>query len=218
MKPLLIVHTWQPDHDNGNNDMCRGTYLYTWGLFFAHRFVFDRSRRFEDLLPDEIRVDVDSGMLNTSFKTKKAIQWAYDEGYTHVCYSPTDCYIIIPRLLRNIAEHDAAGHNYWGFHTYDEWHIGGGSVYCLSRRGMAAVCEFPCYPDYEDRWVGAACRAAGLEAVHDERFRSIEQPYVAGAITTHLSQATGNYDPEVMKNLHLKVIQGATYTTDEPTL
>jgi hypothetical protein len=217
MRPLLFIHTWQPDHDNGANDMCRGTFLYTWGSFLEHRFVFDQTRKYEDLLPDEIRMEVASGMANTSFKTKQAVAWAYERGYSHVCYSPTDCYFIIPRLRRNLAEHIAApawggsGHDYWGFHTYDEWHIGGGSAYWLSRRAMEAVLAFDCYADYEDRWVGSACRAAGLEAIHDERYRSVEQPYLAGTITTHLSKATGDYDPEAMKNLHLRVIQGVTY-------
>src|SRR6516162_7090228 len=140
-----MISTWQPDHDNGANDMCRGTYLYTWGYFLDHLFVFDRTRSFEALLPDEIRVDVDFGLTNTSYKTRKAIERAYNSGYTHVCYAPTDCYIIIPRLLRNLKEHLRAGHDYWGFHTYDEHHIGGGSAYWLSRRAMEAALAYPCY-------------------------------------------------------------------------
>src|SRR5271170_1350012 len=115
MKPLLIIHTWQPDHDNGNNDMCRGTYLYTWGRFLDHRFVFDRTRQLTDLLPDEICVDAESGMMNTSGKTRLAIQWAYEHGYTHVVYAPTDCYIIVPRLLSSMARHTDQKHDYWGF-------------------------------------------------------------------------------------------------------
>jgi hypothetical protein len=216
--PVLLIHTWQKDHDNGANDMCRGTYLYTWGRFLHHQFVFDNTRKYEDLLGDEFRVEVDSGQLNTSFKTKQAIAWAHGRGYSHVCYCPTDCYIIIPRLFSNLTEHIRAGHDYWGFHTYDEHHIGGGSAYWLSRRAMEAVLAYDCYPDYEDRWVGSACRDAGLPAVHDERYRSIEQPYLAATITTHLSKATGNYDSETMKDLHLRVIKGATYVTEEPTL
>jgi hypothetical protein len=212
-----MISTWQPDHDNGANDMCRGTYLYTWGYFLDRVFVFDRTRRAEDLLPDEIRVDADSGLLNTSFKTKQAIGIAYQSGYTHVCYCPTDCYIIVPRLLRNLADHEGSS-DYWGFHTYDEWHIGGGSAYWLSRRGMEAVLSFDCYPDYEDRWVGSACRHAGLVATHDERYRSIEQPYMAGAITTHLSVSSGNYDPETMRNIHLQTITGVKHATEALTL
>lgn len=222
MRPLLLISTWQPDHDNGNNDMCRATYLYTWGTFLDRRFVFDKTRKLEDLLPDEIRVEADSGLLNTSYKTKQAIQWAHERAYTHVCYCPTDCYIIVPRLLKNLTEHfwhtgsgAGDGHDYWGFHTYDEHHIGGGSAYWLSRRAMEAVLAYDCYPDYEDRWVGSACRAAGLEAVHDERYRSVEQPYKADAITTHLSISSGNYDKETMRNLHLRVITGATYNVEE---
>ena len=217
-RPLLFIHTWQPDLENGANDMCLGTYLYTWGSFLEHRFVFDNSRKFEDLLDDEIRAEANSGMWNTSYKTKQAIEWAYKEGYTHVCYAPTDCYFIVPRLLRNLAWHIEAGHDYWGFHTYDEKHIGGGSAYWLSRRGMESVMAYDAYADYEDRWVGSACAALGLTAVHDERYRSIEQPYMPSAITMHLSQSTGNYDPELMKNLHLRVIQGATHQTVESNL
>ena len=215
VRPLLMISTWQPDHDNGANDMCRGTYLYTWGASLEHRFVFDKTRRYEELLPDELRFDVDSGLLNTSYKTKQAIVWAYRRGYTHVCYCPTDCYIIVPRLLRSLAEHRLVEHDYWGFHTYDEHHIGGGSAYTLSHRAMAAVAAFDCYPDYEDRWVGSALAAAGLQAIHDERYRSIEQPYLAEAITTHLSKASGDYDPETMRNLHERVIKGATYVSGD---
>lgn len=218
LKPILFMHSYQPDHDKGAPDACRGTFLYTWGRFLEYRFVFDNTRKWENLLHDEIRVEVDPGQLNTSFKTKEAIRWAYAHGYSHVCYAPTDCYFIIPRLLRNLDLHTAAGHDYWGFHTYDEQHIGGGSAYWLSRDAMQEVIETDCYPDYEDRWVGSACRDAGIPAIHDERYRSIEQPYRADTITTHLSEATGIYDPEVMKNLHLRVITGATYATEEPTL
>jgi len=218
MNPLLMISTWQPDHDNGANDMCRGTYLYTWGSFINYCFVFDKTRKYEQLLPGELVVDAESGLRNTSYKTKKAVEIAYREGYTHVVYCPTDCYIIVPRLLRNLAEHAGSGHDYWGFHTYDEHHIGGGSAYCISRKAMEAVLAYPVYPDYEDRWVGSACRDAHIPAIHDERYRSVEQPYMANAITTHLSIASGKYDPETMRNLHLRVIQGATYTTDEPTL
>lgn len=215
LRPLLMISTWQPDHENGANHMCRATYLYVWGAFLEHKFVFDQTRAFEDMLPDEIRMPVASGLLNTSYKTKQALQWAYEREYTHVCYCPTDCYIIVPRLLRSLAEHARSAHDYWGFHSYDEHHIGGGSAYFLSRRAMQSVLAFDVYPDYEDRWVGSACRAAGIPAVHDERYRSIEQPYLASSITTHLSKASGDYQAETMKNLHLRVIQGATYNVEE---
>ena len=209
--PLLMISTWQPDHDNGANDTARGTYLYVWGHFLEHTFVFDQSRKFEDLLEDEIRVEAPSGLTNTSFKTREALTRAYVRGYSHVCYAPTDCYIIVPRLLRSIAEHTHAGHDYWGFHAYDEHHIGGGSAYTLTRKAIEAVLAYDAFPDFEDRWVGSACRAAGITAVHDERYRSIEQAYTTAAITMHLSKSTGNYDPLVMQNLHMRVIMGATH-------
>jgi hypothetical protein len=218
VKPILMISAWPPGMDQGSHDMCRGTYLYTWGYFLDHVFVYDETAKYDALLPDEIRVEAPTGFLNTSFKTKKAVELAYAQGYTHFCYCPTDCYIIIPRLLRNLADHTEAGHDYWGFHTYDEHHIGGGSAYWLSRKAMEAVLAFDAYSDYEDRWVGSACRAAAIPAVHDERYRSIEQPYVGAAITTHLSEATGRYDPETMRNLHLRVIQGATYQAEGLTL
>ena len=218
LKPILFMHTWQPCHDSGANDTCRGTFLYTWGHFLAHRFVFDNTRKWENLLHDEIRVEVDPGLQNTSLKTHQAIEWAYLEGYDAVCYAPIDCYFIVPRLLRNLDEHLNAGHHYWGFHTYDEHHIGGGSAYWLSKRAMEAVIEGEPYPDYEDRWIGTVCRDALIPAIHDERYRSIEQPYRPDVVSMHLSLGTGNYDPENMKNLHLRVIQGASYHTEEPNL
>jgi hypothetical protein len=88
----------------------------------------------------------------------------------------------------------------------------------LSRRAIEAVLAYDVASDYEDRWVGSACRAAGILAIHDQLYRSIEQPYMANSVTVHLSESTGTYDPLVMQNLHLRVIEGAVYNTDEATL
>ena len=97
-----------------------------------------------------------------------------------------------------------------GYHTYDEQHIGGGSGYWVDRRAMEAVMKFDVYPDYEDRWVGAACTRSGILGHHDCRYTSWEQveSTYPGVITMHLSRATGVYDPQVMMERHCQFLKG----------
>jgi hypothetical protein len=157
---------------------------------------------------NDIVLDAPTGLTNTSLKVAKAIKWALESRYSHAFVIPTDCYVAVPRLLASGFEDQ----DYTGFHSYDEHHIGGGSGYWLSRRAMQAVVAYVPYSDYEDRWVGSACREAGLTAVHDVRYRSWEQDPVEGAITKHLSRATGDYDPLWMVMTHEKFMRTGDLT------
>ena len=197
MKPIILIAAYQGYKARGDQDACRNTYLKEWGHLIPHLFVYDRE--YEDALePDEIRVDCPTGFMECVFKTHQGIKWALENGYDYVFSAPTDCYIIIPRLL-------ASGYeklDYTGFRAYDEHHIGGGSGYWLSKRAMEAVAAATPMLDYEDRWVGGIVISAGMKAVHDPRYWDRNQPRQEHMITAHLSKATGVYDPLWMIDTH----------------
>ena len=199
MNPIILIAAYQGYIARGDQDACRKTYLKEWGHLIPHRFVYDRE--YEGPLEyDEIRVDCPTGFMECVFKTHRGVTWALENGYDYVFSAPTDCYIIIPRLL-------ASGYDildYTGFQVPGEGHIGGGSGYWLSKRAMEIVAAATPWLDYEDRWVGAILHNSGIRPVHDPRYWSSEQPPVDGAITSHLSRATGVYSPRWMVDLHKK--------------
>ena len=197
MKPIILISAYQGYKARGDQDACRRTYLKEWGHLISYRFVYDREYK-DECAPDEIIVDAPTGFMECVFKTHQGVKWALENGYDYVFSAPTDCYIIIPRLL--VSGYEKL--DYTGFHAYDEHHIGGGSGYWLSKRAMEAVAAAKPRVDYEDRWVGSIVLAAGMKAVHDPRYWSWEQPFPEGAITKHLSQGTGVYDPKWMVDEH----------------
>ncbi len=197
MKPIILLAAYQGYKARGDQDACRNTYLQEWGRSIPHRFVYDRE--YADVpAADEIVVDAPTGFMECVFKTHQGVRWALAHGYTHVFSAPTDCYIIIPRLLASGFEN----HNYTGFHAYDEPHIGGGSGYWLGPRAMRIISQATPVLDYEDRWVGKTLREHDIEGFHDPRYWDVGQPWQEGIITVHLSKATGVYDPLWMIDQH----------------
>jgi hypothetical protein len=195
--PIIFVLTYPPDLENGRINAVRATWLDTWCDMIAYRFAFDNTHI--ATRGDELVLDAPTGLLNTPFKTQRAAQWALKHGYDHAFFVPTDCYVAVPLLLAS----GYGDHDYTGFHSYDEHHIGGGSGYWLSRSALQAVATYVPYPDYEDRWVGSACRDGGIPAVHDARYHSWDHAKPSRPpVTKHLSRDTGIYDPMWMMFVH----------------
>lgn len=197
MNPIILIAAYQGYKVRGDQDACRNTYLKEWGHLIPHRFVYDREYK-DALEPDEIVVDAPTGFMECVYKTRLAMRWALMHGYDYVFSVPTDCYVIIPRLL-------ASGYekvDYTGFQVPNEGHIGGGSGYWVSGRAMVALVATDPVLDYEDRWVGNVLRAHGVTPIHDPRYWDIGQPWQEGIITVHLSKATGVYDPLWMIDQH----------------
>lgn len=197
MSPIILISTYYGSRTRGDDAAIRNTYLHEWGNLIPHKFIYDRQIDWY-LAADEISVGSPSGFMNGAFKTQKGIQWALAQDYDYAFIVPTDCYVVVPRLLASGYER----HDYTGYQVPDEGHIGGGSGYWLSKRAMEVVVAAHPLIDYEDRWVGTVVRAAGVVPVHDPRYWSWEQPYPGGAITEHLSHGTGVYDPNWMIDQH----------------
>lgn len=222
MKIMIATVTYPTDQANGRNDAVRETWRNDWvtrqslprdmgyydwdaGSDFAdvdQRFFYDYTHT--NPQEDEIILHAPSGLSNTSLKTWRLCQWAAASDYDYLFVAPTDCYICVPRLVVSGFQ----VRDYTGYQVPEEGHIGGGSGYWLSRKAFKACSEFSPYPDYEDRWVGAACRAAGLEAFHDARYWSQEQKWLPGIITAHLSdEHTARYDPDWMRKIHEQYLE-----------
>lgn len=210
--PLIVVLTWTPDCDNGRNNAVRQTWVREWcnhplmyrvGNMPDYRFCYDGEHD-RILEPDEVKFDVPRGKLNTSFKTQAMALWALEQGYEHVFFVPTDCYVCIPRLLVS----GFKAREYTGYQVPVELHAGGGSGYWANKRTLEAIVGFEPKADYEDRWVGAAARARGITCYHDPRYWSWEQPWLAGIITAHLSDPdTAAYDPKMMYAYHKQYLE-----------
>jgi hypothetical protein len=203
-KIIIGVQTHPADLQNGRIDAARETWMSEWRHLAKSLFFFDNTHK--DPKPDEIILDAPNGMLWMPWKTRAAAIWALEHGYDYMFYVPTDCYVCVPRLLVSGFE----SCDYTGYHAYDEPHIGGGSGYWLSTRGLRAVAGYGPHADYEDRWVGSACRANGIEAVHDPRYWSHEQPELLGIITAHLSDNTtypATYEPTFMRAYHKQYME-----------
>ena len=196
MNPIILISTYGRSRERGDNDAVRETYLKYWGHLLPHLFVADRD--YPDVRIDEISVDSSPGFMNGAFKTQMGVRWALGAGYDYAFIVPTDCYVVVPRLL-------ASGYekvDYTGFQVPDEGHIGGGSGYWVSKRVMEALARAEPRVDYEDRWVGNVARGAGIMAVHDPRYWEPGQPWQEGIITAHLGKVTGVYDPNWMIDQH----------------
>jgi len=197
MNPIILISTYHGSKDRGDHAAIYETYLKEWGHLIPHMFVLD-SLRWDDMLGDELSVLSPTGFMNGAFKTRLGVKWALEHGHDYVFIVPTDCYIIVPRLLASGYEK----HDYTGYQVPCEGHIGGGSGYWLSKRAMEAVIAGDPRIDYEDRWVGNVVRAARILPTHDPRYWSWEQSYPEGAITEHLSRGTGVYEPNWMIDEH----------------
>lgn len=210
---MIATVTYPPDALNGRNEAVRETWRNDWvhtdagetSTWDAGSDWADVDQRFftdiscTNPAEDEIVLDAPTGLMNTSLKTYRLCEWLMGSDYDFVFVAPTDCYICVPRLVVSGFQ----VRDYTGFQVPEEGHIGGGSGYWLSRKAMKACVDFAPFSDYEDRWVGAACRAAGIEAFHDARYWSQEQKWLPGIITAHLSEEhSASYNPAWMRLHH----------------
>ena len=116
---------------------------------------------------DERIVDAPDDRPNLFRKTKRIVEYAVNENYSHLFKLDIDTYCHIPRLLKS------------GFEKYDWVGYGepyGGSGYWLSHKAMVALLENNVdYPtlESEDSWVARNLKNLNLVPYSDPRYHSI---------------------------------------------
>ena len=208
MRLLHFITSCERDRNNGAADVCRNTWLRSWGHLVDFRFIVGRSS--VHLRPDELQVDAADDFANVVFKEREAYKWAFANGYDFVYISSPDCYRIIPRMLASGFE----AHDYVGSKVPNEAHAGG-CGYWLSRKAIKALLDHPAIIDYPDRSAGRVMQAAGIPLFDDKRYwgapgQSGGKPFDpttpgiwdTGIVGVNLGRGTGIFEPNWMYLCH----------------
>lgn len=189
----------------------------TWlqGQAIDYRFVVGAGVEHDQ--DDELMVpapDCYEGILQ---KVHCTCRWADEHNYDYLFNCFTDTYVNVPRLLASgFDAHPYSGHipkECGEPHTValipDEKgrfaYASGGAGYWLSRAALKIITaiEPPADMQYDDLWIGTVLGSRGIAGFHDPRYGfKGTHLYSAQQITVHLSQGTGNYDPEWMHRAH----------------
>ena len=198
IKPIILVMSCARDRANGRQQAAEETWMRSWGWIVPHRFVLGRDCAGIGL-PWELIVPAPDDYNGVVDKFQMARGWALTGGYTHIFHACIDTWINVPKLMVS----DFEKHDYTGYRC-DEGHGSGGMGYWLSAKAARAVMVAQAPPGvYEDLWVGAVLRDAGIPLFEDRRYSSPANPNrPPDEITLHLSRGTDNYDPTWMRVVH----------------
>lgn len=164
---------------------------------------------------DEIDLHCDDSYEGVTEKSLKMFQWCLARGYSHMLHCGRDTYVNVNRLKGavDLLEYDYAGHA--GFRAKEFTcdltpdckgryaYASGGAGSWLSRRAMETILASPIRHQADDLMYGWALGDAGIPCRHDLRFQKHGR-YLRNnrAFTVHLSEETGVYDQEWMRECH----------------
>jgi hypothetical protein len=211
MKLLIAISSCERDRTTGVNDAVRAT----WGADVAGTNTAEHAVDYKFFIggstvvdADEVSLDVPDDYLSLTYKTQAAHQWAIVHGYSHIFQTFTDVYVRPERLLAAAVEYTPEK-EYVGFvlvdPTTNQPYASGGAGYMLTARASAFMQDADPLEDWaEDRWTGIVMRRNGVGLFNDHRYGPKVRPILARntQITSHLSRATGKYEPQWMKNTH----------------
>ena len=224
MKPIILVGSCKRNQEAGCLDVIRKT----WARNSALPYKFFLGRGCSTTHPDELVFDVMDGYFEQNPKHQAALQWALDQGYTHVFLCDDDTFIHTKRLAASgFKDADYRGNMMGTPRPPDECGVEhdychGGCGYWLSAKAMRVIvkAEFDLSrADHriDDQWFGLVLRDAGILPEHDPRY-SMGNSYGKGEppvlptndkISCHLSQTMGVYRPDWMSDAYrdsLKVL------------
>jgi hypothetical protein len=210
MKLLIAISSCERDRAVGVNDAVRAT----WGADVAGTNTAEHAVDYKffiggpQFVDDEVSLDVPDDYLSLSYKTQAAHRWAIEHGYSHIFQTFTDVYVRPERLLAAAVEYGPEK-EYVGFvlmdPTTNQPYASGGAGYLLTARASAFMLDADPLEDWaEDRWTGIIMRRNGVGLFNDRRYGATVKPILARneQITSHLSRATGKYEPQWMLNTH----------------
>lgn len=200
--PIILVASCMRDKANGRQQAVEETWMREWGDQIDHRFLLGRGEG--PLSTKDLLIPVSDDYYGVPHKFMIGRAWALDKGYTHVFHACIDTWINVPALLASGYEN----HEYTGYRCA-EGHGSGGMGYWLGPNALDVLLNqtIP-HNVYEDLWVGAVLRSAGIPLFEDRRYSSpanLNRP--DDEITLHLSQGTNNYDPQWMRDYHKKFLE-----------
>lgn len=165
---------------------------------------------------DELDLACDDSYEGLTEKALRTFEWVLARGYSHMLHVGRDTYVNVNRLIgaKELLEYDYAGH--CGYAEHKSYtcplipdpkgrypYASGGAGSWLSRRAMEIILASPIRHPADDLMFGWCLGEAGIPCRHDYRFQKYGG-YLRNthAITVHLSQKTGVYDPAWMREAH----------------
>jgi len=132
-----------------------------------------------------------------SLKAKETYRWVIEHDYDWVFHCGRDTYVR-PEKLKIPAG------DYEGFVLTGESYCSGGAGVWLSKRAMQIVVAAPVSDLVDDRWVGHILAQNGITPIHSRAYMPFRVPITQSndVVSVHLSQGTGNYDPQWMHSIH----------------
>lgn len=214
MNLLIAIMSCQADRRYHN--AVRDTWLRNfpkWGVDYRFFLAALPGKKY---MHDELGLDCPDGYEFVTEKSRALFTWALERQYDFVLHCGRDTYINVPRLLCSGLEGvDYAGN--CNFEGKAQWassssdHQGrysytcGGAGTWLSRKAMEIIVNDPLRHEADDLLYGWILGRHGIYCWHDPRFQRRGQ-YIDNKhnLTVHLSQGTGNYNPQWMYEAHVR--------------
>lgn len=219
MKPLIAISTCTAWENNGYNNVVRQTWIQTVKGRIDYRFFIGNDATPERWSDDLVSVEIPSdGYAHLSFKTRASHRWALEHGYDYVLQCFPDTYVVIDRLLQSIERIAELKQNYvGGFRGSCDLAVPklgdypcGGAGYWLSKEASEIIVAADIAEGKmswaEDLWVGDCMGRYRIQGTQDLRYsHSFERGGITRSndtITQHLSNGTGNFDPNDLRRIY----------------
>lgn len=151
--------------------------------------------------PDCVYLDCQDDYEHLTDKTRGLVNWALDNGYTHVFKCDDDTYVVPHKLMNS----NFQNFDYVGFARPN--YLQGGAGYWLSHHSMEIIAKdkTPSFTQQEDLYVGTVLRRNQIIHSHDMRYNPTPNgngpTYSNNQITQH------KISPRTMRELHERFIR-----------
>lgn len=116
---------------------------------------------------DEVFVDCKDDYRSLPMKVKRAVEWAYENGYDYIFKTDDDVYVRPERLLTSGFDK----HSYIGFSFQEYGAVG--LAYWLNRDCMKLVTQDTPAIEQEDSWIAQLMDKNKVPFYHDGRYRLV---------------------------------------------
>lgn len=153
-------------HRQAYADAQRETWIKDIPAGLDYKFFYSKNTE-RKAKSDEVFVDCLDDYRSLPMKVKRAVEWAYDQGYDYVFKTDDDVYVRPERLLTSGFER----YPYIGFSFLEYGAIG--LAYWLNRDCMRLVTEDVPVIEQEDSWISQLMQRNKVPFHHDTRYRLV---------------------------------------------